>query len=119
MTPKLIRSVAAACLAAALLPAQEEEEIIVRLSESTAKASSKVLDLSSKKLKAIIEKLSDDEFDKAKHAHDGIMRVYQQKLRGFAAGSKRGLDSFQHLSAIDRPYRREALKSIDGQRIEI
>ncbi|MFT4514618.1 MAG: hypothetical protein ACI91B_003330, partial [Planctomycetota bacterium] len=65
MTPKLIRSVAAACLAAALLPAQEEEEIILRVSESSAKASSKASGLSSKQMKAIIEKLSDDELSSA------------------------------------------------------
>jgi hypothetical protein len=65
MTLKLIRSVAAACLAAVLLPAQEKEEIIVRLSESNANASSKASGISAKKLKAIIEKLSDDELSSA------------------------------------------------------
>jgi hypothetical protein len=65
MTLKLIRSVAAACLAAALLPAQEKEEIIVRLSESNANASSKASGISAKNLKAIIEKLSDDELSSA------------------------------------------------------
>ena len=65
MTLKLIRSVAAACLAAVLLPAQEKEEIIVRLSESNANASSKASGISAKNLKAIIEKLSDDELSSA------------------------------------------------------
>ncbi|MGK0155757.1 MAG: hypothetical protein ACI9SE_002723, partial [Neolewinella sp.] len=65
MTPKLIRSVAAACLAAALLPAQEEHEVTVRVSGGEAKASSKASVLSSEKLSAIIEKLSDDELSSA------------------------------------------------------
>ncbi|MFT4843816.1 MAG: hypothetical protein ACI90M_004298, partial [Candidatus Azotimanducaceae bacterium] len=65
MTPKLIRSVAAACLAAALLPAQEEHEVTVRVSGVEAKASSKASVLSSEKLSAIIEKLSDDELSSA------------------------------------------------------
>ncbi|MFT7536282.1 MAG: hypothetical protein ACI85K_002236, partial [Hyphomicrobiaceae bacterium] len=52
MTPKLIRSVAAACLAAALLPAQEEHEVTVRVSGGEAKASSKASVLSSEKLSA-------------------------------------------------------------------
>ena len=65
MTPNWIRSVAAACLAATLMPAQEEHEVIVRVEKSQgAKASSKATvkhKVTHKKMMKIIERISDDD----------------------------------------------------------
>lgn len=65
MTPKLIRSVAAACLAAALLPAQEEHDVIVRVKSDESKASAKKSALKDKKMVALLEKLADTELSNA------------------------------------------------------
>ena len=60
MTPNLIRSVAAACLAAALMPAQEEHEVIV-LPKGQYSVTNGGSDAKSRtKLITIVEQLSDE-----------------------------------------------------------
>jgi len=75
MTPNLIKSVAAACLAAALLPAQEVHDVIVRTQKvDTAKASSKSSDKHAaihKKMTKIIERMS----------ADGVSSAERKKLK--------------------------------------
>ena len=99
MTPKLIRIVAAACLAASLLPAQEVREVIVRQKADKAKSSSKASSISAKKMKAIIEELSSGELSSAERAK---LKKTLMKMLGDVSGKPTSI-------TFDAPAKRDAV----------